>query len=260
MSFWGAPISATGHAVVIGLALWGLPWLRARPEPPPPVMSVSLVTPEDFARIARGASAPPAAVATPDPSRAPAAQPVVRLEATVPHPEAPPAEPLSAVPPSVPETFAGSFDPAAPLGIPALRREPPVGQDDPPEDRTLPLPHRPAASDGAEARRGAAGEDARTAGAVAGYHAAVRAAVERARVYPKVARDRGLFGTARVTLTLAPSGHLESVRLTRSSGAKLLDDATLAAVRNARMPTPPPGLSPADLTYDLGISFTLNGN
>lgn len=255
MAFWGAPISAAGHAVVIGLALWGLPWLRARPEAPPPVMSVSLVTPDAFEHIARGASA--SAAPSPEPEPTPAPVSTDRPEATVPHPDAPPDVAMPDAAP--PDSLAGDFDPAAPLGFPTLSTDAPVpgrAPDSPPDKK----PSRRAPSAEASSLQGDAGEDAASAGAFADYGASVRAAVKRVQIYPKIARDRGLFGTARVTLTLAPDGRLESVRLVRSSGSKALDDASLAAVRNARMPMPPAGLASADLTYDLGLSFTLHDN
>lgn len=177
----------------------------------------------------------------------------------MPHPDAPPA--VAAPDVSRPDSFADDFDPAAPLGLPTAPAPAPVPPRSPEAPRgATSAPSRPAPAAEASSRRGDAGEDASSAGLFNDYGAAVRAAVERVKVYPKIARDRGLFGTAHVTVTLAPNGRLESVRLIRSSGAKALDDATLAAVRNARMPVPPAGLATAALTYDLGISFTLHGN
>ena len=37
----GLPLSAAAHAGLIALALWALPWLKARPGLPVPVVEVS---------------------------------------------------------------------------------------------------------------------------------------------------------------------------------------------------------------------------
>lgn len=223
---WGTAISGAGHAVVLGLAIWALPWLRARPGPVVPVVLVRLVDPAELLP-----PAPP-----PPPPLVPAA-PVstVRPEATVPHPEIPEEIPVE-------EGLAGRFDPAAPLGFqtsgavapdPAVPMEPQAGET-PPE----PLPEVEPA--GVEA-----------------FGAAVLAAVQAAKVTPPIARQRGLFGTTRVSLRVGPAGEVVEVRVVQSSGAKALDDAALKAVRNARLPAPPWG---APVAYDLGISFTLRDN
>jgi periplasmic protein TonB len=231
----GAPISAAGHAAVIALAVWALPWLRAGPDPEVSVVAVRLVSPES-------AAPPPPVPASPDPAPPPSASTpsVVRPEATTPHDAAP-----AAAPP--PRTFGGAFDPDAPLGIPALSTASPDSEE-------FDGAGRPAATPDVEDQ----GSD--EAGDVLAYRDALQAAVERAKVYPQRARDRGLYGTTGVAATLGPGGALAGVRITRSSGAKALDDAALAAVRDARLPAPPESLAGTSLAYDLGISFTLRDN
>ena len=68
----GVALSAAGHAAVVALAVWGLPWLRVRPEPPVPAVMVSVIGEAEFAALSRGAPRPaapeaPAAPPTPPP-------------------------------------------------------------------------------------------------------------------------------------------------------------------------------------------------
>lgn len=212
--WWGAPVSAAAHAAVISLALWALPWLKSRPDPGVAVMAVRLVGPEVLAPPVAPREAAPASKPPPV-----AAWP----EATVPHDDAPPE------PPPV-GSFAGRFDPDAALGLAARPTEP--------------VAAAPLATD-AEAPPSISPQ---------AFEAALRAAIERAKVYPRIARIRGLFGTTHVAVTISPEGRLINARVVRSSGSKALDDAALVSVRNATLPAPPPD---ATATYDLGISFTL---
>lgn len=219
---WGAAISAAGHAAAIGLAVWALPWLRAGPDPGVPVMRVALVGPE--------ALAPPAVAPAPVAPAAVEPPATARPEATVPHEEAPVAAPPV-------EDLGGRFDPAAPLGFPLAGTD---ADRAPPPETVAP----PPAEDGAEA----------PAVTAEGFRAALLAAVEDAKVYPRLARERGLFGTTEVAVTFWPDGALAGARVVRSSGSKALDEAALAAVHAARLPVPAPELPRA---YNLGISFTL---
>lgn len=218
MAFWGTTISGAGHAAAIGLAVWALPWLRAGPDPGVPVVTVRLVEPAD---LVRAEPEPPPAAEPPLPAPEPPVPAPLR-EATVPHAEAP-----SEAPPA--EDFAGRFDPDAPLGL--------QGQ-----------------GEGSASAPPAAEETTPEKPGIAQFVAEVAAAVERAKVYPETARRRGLFGTTRVALRIGPAGEVSEVRVIGPSGAKALDDAALAAVRNARMPVPPGEVA---VSYDLGISFTL---
>jgi protein TonB len=256
---WGATISGAGHAAVLGLAVWALPWLRAGPDPGVPVLAVRLVDPSELL----APPLPPAPAVTPAPVPGVVAPEVVaRPEATVPHPEMPPEAPPV-------EGLGERFDAAAPLGIGpapeavapgAGRLAPEVGAVVPDEQFGTGLGSGLGA--GSRFVPGASGRPPDVAGeaveaspvSAEAYGAGVRAAVERAKVYPRAARERGLYGTAGVTFLVGPAGEVMALRLVRSSGAKALDDAALAAVRDARLPVPPAGVP---LGYDLGISFTL---
>lgn len=257
---WGATISGAGHAAAIALALWALPWLRAGPDPGVPVVAVRLVAPSELSRseLSRPERLrpelpppePPAASAPAPTATRPGA--VLRPEATVPHEEAPAeAPPVEGAPV---EGFAGRFDPAAPLGIELADPGAEVpGAEAPGAD----VPGADGAVPEAGLWQDAAEPPEPGPSSVEAFGAALRAAVERAKVYPRAARERGLYGTTQVALQIGPAGEVVALRLLRSSGAKALDDAALAAVRAARLPAPPAG---APLAYDLGISFTRRDN
>jgi TonB family protein len=90
------------------------------------------------------------------------------------------------------------------------------------------------------------------------YQAAVRAAIERAQVMPRAARDRGIAGTARLEVSLQRDGRLARVRLAAPSGSGVIDAAALAAARRAVMPPPPPGLAVQGLRFVVDVRFTTN--
>ncbi|MFQ5894096.1 MAG: energy transducer TonB, partial [Nitrospinota bacterium] len=62
---------------------------------------------------------------------------------------------------------------------------------------------------------------------------AIRRRIQKALVYPQVARRFGWEGTTRVRFTLAPDGHPSTVSLGSSSQVAILDREALAAVRRA---------------------------
>jgi protein TonB len=253
----GLLLSLAGHSGLIALALWGLPWMRVRPEPPPQAVAVALVSPAELAALVEGAREPPPA----------------------PEPEPPPAEPARAAPRSAPPPPVEApepappdlapFNPDAPLGIvrPAETAPPslPTGLARATRPRPRPEPAEAAAESVAPAvtgsgQAGAGGEARVAAGARAldAYEAAVRAAIERAQVMPRAVRDRGISGTARLELSLAGDGRLARVRLAAPSGSGLIDAAALAAARRAVLPPPPPGFAVQGLRFVVDVNFTTN--
>ncbi|HMA95868.1 MAG TPA: energy transducer TonB [Polyangiaceae bacterium] len=80
-----------------------------------------------------------------------------------------------------------------------------------------------SARDIAETRR--ASEVAR-----AHYASLLRAAIERSKQYPELARRRGVEGTVVVSFRVSRNGHVSGLIVAHSSGHELLDRAALAAI------------------------------
>jgi TonB family protein len=65
----------------------------------------------------------------------------------------------------------------------------------------------------------------------------LHSALEQAKTYPRLARERGIEGTVLVRFKVLPSGTVETVNVVRSSGASILDEASVKTVyRAAPMP------------------------
>lgn len=91
------------------------------------------------------------------------------------------------------------------------------------------------------------------------YLAALRRALARERNYPPTARRRGLEGTARVQFTIAADGGFSGIRVSRSAGAKTLDDAAERTVRRLARFDPIPGaIGRQHWTVRVPIVFRLN--
>ncbi len=82
----------------------------------------------------------------------------------------------------------------------------------------------------------------------------MRQAVQRAAAYPMAARAAHENGRAQVAFMLH-GGVVSGVSLVHSSGFPLLDQAALAAVRNARYPQPPPPLAGVDTRFVVWVQF-----
>ncbi|HET9067711.1 MAG TPA: TonB family protein [Amaricoccus sp.] len=238
----GATVSALGHAALIALALWALPWMRVRPAPPLPAVSVSLLSEADLAGLARRAAAARPAPA-PSPSPEVAARPQISGPRFLPPPEP---EPQPEPPPLDPEDFglAPSFDAASPLGLPEPAATPPPAVAAPEAAATEPEADEEA--DAAPAELAALRER---------HMRALSAAVLRARVYPPAARGRGLMGTARVYLEIGRDGSLIEAGLMTTSGSASLDRAALEAARRARFPAAPEALPGASFAFMQDLEF-----
>ena len=65
----------------------------------------------------------------------------------------------------------------------------------------------------------------------------IRAALERAKTYPRLAREQGIEGVVYVRFKVLPSGDVGRVEITKSSGSDILDSATIQTVyRSAPLP------------------------
>ena len=59
----------------------------------------------------------------------------------------------------------------------------------------------------------------------------------------------------KVKFVIAPNGQLSAAEVSKSSGSKSLDQKAMDAVQHARFPPPPPGMTTAQLTYELPYKF-----
>jgi TonB family protein len=64
-----------------------------------------------------------------------------------------------------------------------------------------------------------------------------------------VPEGNGKWGNTIVTFTVSASAQPDGLRILKSSGDSWLDSATLMAVKQARIPAPPPGLPAGDRTF-----------
>ena len=61
----------------------------------------------------------------------------------------------------------------------------------------------------------------------------IRALIEKAKVYPRLAKKRGIEGTTYVNFKITPDGKPEDLHIARSSGSRILDEATVKIVKKA---------------------------
>jgi|MudIll2142460700_1097286.scaffolds.fasta_scaffold02323_3 TonB family protein len=61
----------------------------------------------------------------------------------------------------------------------------------------------------------------------------LRAAIEKAKTYPRMARERGIEGTVVIRFKVLPSGEIATVSVVQSSGAAVLDEASIRAIYRA---------------------------
>lgn len=61
----------------------------------------------------------------------------------------------------------------------------------------------------------------------------IQAALDKAKTYPRLARERGIEGTVLVRFRVLPSGEIDGVNVVKSSGAEVLDEASVRTVYRA---------------------------
>ena len=83
--------------------------------------------------------------------------------------------------------------------------------------------------------------------------------IEKSKRYPKWATDIGLEGKAVIRFTILQDGTLDrNILLVSSSGSEILDDAAIAAIRNAApFPALPRALGREWLQIELPMDFRL---
>ncbi|WP_269584130.1 energy transducer TonB [Roseibium sp. Sym1] len=93
--------------------------------------------------------------------------------------------------------------------------------------------------------------------AASDYKGKVVVRLRRAKRYPRQARRNNLEGTAHVAFTISRSGSVSAIRLTRSSGHAVLDQAALDMVRRASpMPKFPGDLSVSRMSLQVPVRFS----
>ena len=135
--------------------------------------------------------------------------------------------------------------------------------------RTAAAAARGNAQQDSTANRGAASRDRSRAGnegraATTGrfnassYSGRIMSHLRRHQRYPRSARTAGLEGQATVRFTINQSGSVTAVRLVRSSGHPVLDEATLSMVRRAsRFPAIPREANRSQMTFTAPIAYRL---
>ncbi len=175
--------------------------------------------------------------------------------------EAPVAEPPSA---SLPELALTDTNqpPPEPDAVTLPAREPKLEPQQREQFKPVPPPPSTAAvaaetggatshaTDGVNRRSQAAA--AASAGSIRAFTKGVVDALGRTR--PKGLRHKAR-GTAKVAFAIAEGGGLEFVRVAKSSGYGVLDDAAVTAVRKATFPVPPAGMTLAQRTYEVPYHF-----
>lgn len=226
---WGLAASVLLHAGALATILWGT-------TAPEIAAGVEAATVYDVLM----AEAPPGPEA---PAEQAAAEPVVEPPVTAEAPPEPVAEPLpEPIPEPPPEpTVVAEIPPGpAPEPIP----EPTPAPTPPPPPPPTPTPPKPAIKRESAAKppRLIAAASARppsantaSGGGAAESAQAVSYAAEPTRQpppkYPAAAQRRGLEGKVMLRVRVSPAGAVEGVELLSGSGAEILDEAAIQAVR-----------------------------
>ena len=142
-----------------------------------------------------------------------------------------PAPPAAAAPAAETVTPAASAEPVIPT-VAAAPPEPPARTSEPVPDRL--------------AMQARFGRD-------------IEGAVDAAKSYPRLARERGWQGTVKLRFRFLPGGNLDDVEVVLSSGIPLLDEHAVRMARAAELPRLPGALSTAAFELDVPIHFRLRG-
>lgn len=231
---------------------------ETKPEPvaesagPPPVPS--LASPS----VTETVPQEPEQVAAAEPSGGAETLPVLAVsdpQAEMPPPAAPAPETADATPAPAPPVEVANATP-----IPTPRAQPDADAEKPARHPSRRDARKPASAPGAMAAFEATGSslEARSAGratASRGQTVAYRSRVQAHLAANKPSGGLG-SGTVKVAFALSVGGDLISARVVHSSGNRTLDQAALAAVRDATpYPEPPTGISPSQLRFSFPFYF-----
>jgi protein TonB len=89
------------------------------------------------------------------------------------------------------------------------------------------------------------------------YISMLIAEIERRKFYPPIARRMGIEGVVRVKITLDRKGKLKEVKVTSSSGSKILDRATVKLMKRCHFPPLPPEYGKEKFSVEIPIRYTL---
>jgi protein TonB len=202
-------------------------------EPVPtvaPPVQVSVASPAEAAPVADMPDPTPLPVippAVPEPMRAEKAPPPIAIHKVLPPARKPPERPAFRVEkpaiPAVADASSSAVMTPAPAAVVASSRQ-------------VPPPTAPTADQQSE------------------LEAHIRAAVQAAVHYPPAARMMGLVGRARVLLTYR-DGTAGGPAVVQTSGAQVLDEAALAAVRSAHYPPPPASIVGHAMRFLVWVEF-----
>ncbi|MBD1548609.1 energy transducer TonB [Roseibium aggregatum] len=208
------------------------------------------------------------AATSPKTEVAAATPPVLKAEA----PETNPITPEPPVQPVIQETVEAKPAKALEAATPA----PPVKPKAPKKQKVAKLQAQKKKTPGSDrnARRGGEQITGKTGGSNANgrkdgksndggtkarsnYNGKVLVKLRRAKRYPTQARREHLQGTVTVRFTVARSGAVSGIRLARSSGHTLLDQAALEMVhRAAPMPKVPDDIRGSTLSFTVPVRFS----
>lgn len=90
------------------------------------------------------------------------------------------------------------------------------------------------------------------------YLSLIREKIEKAKVYPERARRDGKEGLVKVEFTILAEGKLKKVKVVKSSGKRILDQATIKAIKQAApFPPIPKALRMKETKINLAVVFEL---
>jgi TonB family protein len=93
-----------------------------------------------------------------------------------------------------------------------------------------------------------------------GYFTNMRKAIEMVWVYPSEAWRRGIQGTVRIEMTIQKTGQVTNLKVIKSSGFEVLDNAILEAIRLASPFAPlPDGFAKNRIVVPGSFAYILNG-
>lgn len=221
------------------LALAGGVWPRPLPPLSPVALQASLVSPE--------------------PAVQPSPAPATPVQASAKQ-QLPPASGASRKASPAVAPVAGPAPRHEPTPVPAGPATPAIEEGG---ERAMAPPAQSTAATSPSATPAPAADVAPPVGAISAdslrqYRIDLAVAARRFRVYPAVARARSWEGVAEVGLVLSPALSAPQLRLLRSSGHEVLDEAALRMLSRAVAATPlPDGLRGAGFELTLPVRFSL---